>query len=161
MKRLFTVFVFLAIVGFSYAQQTTLTKDQAVTVGNLHLTCVQGTQLVKDSGRVVQCTPKFSFTFVNQKMYKYDVMAGKPVYFDKNGQIVKFTLGRDAVVEDAAGQHYTALVGHEVEFYPDGSVKRFTPKFMIEVVDQNGKSSEWPARKEITFDKYGRVIVNR
>ncbi len=158
MKRLFTLFAFLAIVSFSYGQQTTLSKDQTVTIGKLHLTCSKGTELVKDSGVVVQCTPKFSFTFVNPKMYKYEVTAGKPVYFDKNGQIVKFTLGRDAVVEDAAGQHYTALAGYEVEFYPDGSVKRFTPKFMIEVIDQNGKKSDWPARKEVTFDKFGRVV---
>ncbi len=158
MRRIILLFVSIVLSASLFGQRTyTLSSDTVIKADAYNIVCAAGTQITMDNGKVVQCVPKTVFVFHNPKEFNYAVAPDKPVRFDSNGNIISFTLNHDAVVETADGQHYSALAGYEVEFYPDGSVKRFTPKFSISVVTSSGKQTAWPAKKEIVFDKNGYV----
>ncbi len=158
MKNLIFVAAALIFSVSTFAQQShTLKTDTVIKVGGLHITCAAGSQLVTSKGRVTQCTPKHDFSFVNPKQYRYAVAGSKPVTFDQQGNVISFTLAKNAVVETANGQHYSARGGEEVEFYPNGAVKRFTPRFTISVEYARGRTRTWPAGKEVVFDQNGFI----
>ncbi len=159
MKRLVVLLSAIILTVNLFAQKTeTPDKDKVIKVRGITITCKAGEPIeYYQSGKVKSCVPKYAFSFVNPKNYRYSVAADKPVKFDENGNIIGFTLGRNAVVETGGGDHYSALGGTEIAFYADGSVKSFVPKFPVEVKTATGRKFMAKARESVEFYPGGWV----